>query len=266
MTSLRNVRDCLSSLWDGLADFDAARVEEAREHLLGGICRLIDARNATWIGAVRMGEPDPRDPVKGWRPSAVRQLRSSPMIEELAREQARMLEAGVVDHSTIANVGGAGRYRVSLLRELVPQGWFEGDYYRAFYLGAGHCDAIWAGVPINEDAESYFGFYRGLDQEPFGETEREIVDQALRGLRWFHRQQFLGEGLGVASVPLTRPERRVLKGLLLGLSEREISEANGHSPHTTHEYVKRLFRKYGVNSRAALTALWLGRALTDRTP
>jgi DNA-binding CsgD family transcriptional regulator len=115
-------------------------------------------------------------------------------------------------------------------------------------------------VPINEDAESYFGFYRGLDQEPFGAVEKEIVDQALRGLRWFHRRQFLGEGVGVASAPLTPLERRVLSHLLQGRADREIAAALGQSDHTTREYVKRLFRKYGVSSRTALMALWLGHA------
>jgi DNA-binding CsgD family transcriptional regulator len=47
---------------------------------------------------------------------------------------------------------------------------------------------------------------------------------------------------------------------LQGLTEKQIAAANSHSPHTTHEYVKRVFRKYGVTSRAQLMALWLGKA------
>ncbi|WP_415028532.1 hypothetical protein [Alloalcanivorax venustensis] len=37
-----------------------------------------------------------------------------------------------------------------------------------------------------------------------------------------------------------------------------MAEAMGQSPHTTHQYVKTLFRKFNVRSRAELTALWLG--------
>jgi len=257
----QHARDRIHSLWDELADFDAARAAEARNHLLGGICELIGARNASWIGAVRLGEPEPADPVKGWRPRAVRQLHADPLHEYKAKKQCDLLEAGEVDETTVRNVALAGRYRVNRLADLVPESWFGGAYYKAFYLDVGYRDAIWAGVPVNEDAEVYFGFLRGLDQEPFGAMEKTIVAHALRGLRWFHRLQMLGEGIGAASAPLTPTERRILQGLLRGLTEKQIAEANGHSAYTTHEYVKRVFRKYGVSSRPQLMALWLGQPI-----
>jgi len=47
---------------------------------------------------------------------------------------------------------------------------------------------------------------------------------------------------------------------LTGLPEKEIAAAQGHSYHTTHEYVSAIFRKFGVSNRSALMALWLGRA------
>lgn len=254
----QHTRDRIHTLWDELADFNAARVEEARNHLLGRICELIGAHNASWIGAVRLGEPEPADPVKGWRPRAVRQLRSDRLFDQKAKEQCDLLEAGQVDETTVRNVDLAGGYRVNRLIDLMPASWFEGAYYRTFYLGLGYRDAIWAGVPVNEDAEVYFGFLRGLDQEPFGTMEKDVVAHALRGLRWFHRLQLLGEGIGAASAPLTPTERRVLQGLLRGLTEKQIAQANAHSAYTTHEYVKRVFCKYGVSSRPQLMSLWLG--------
>ncbi|HEY4135676.1 MAG TPA: helix-turn-helix transcriptional regulator [Alphaproteobacteria bacterium] len=255
----RHMQDRVHALWDTLADFEAAHVEEARNHLLSGVCGLIGAQNAVWIGAVRLGDPQPEDPVKGWRPRAVRRLHPTPLIERKAKEQADMLDAGVVDVTVFRNVELSGQYRVNRLVELAPENWFEGDYYRTFYLGAGYRDAIWVGIPINEDAETYFGFYRNLGQEPFGTAERDIVAYALRSLRWFYRLQMLGEGLGVASAPLTPTERRILQGLLQGVTEKQIAAAVGQSPHTAHGHVKRIFRKYGVSSRNALMALWLGR-------
>jgi DNA-binding CsgD family transcriptional regulator len=254
-----NTLSSIHTLWDTLADFDAARMEEARSHLLTGICDLIGAQNAVWIGAVRLGDPQPEDPVKGWRPRAIRQLRPTEVIEEKAKEQADMLEAGEVDVTTLRNVALAGQYRVNRLVELAPKDWFESDYYRVFYLGAGYRDAIWAGFPLNEDAETYFGFYRNVDHPPFSMADRDVVAYALRSLRWFYRLQMLSEGLGVASTPLTPTERRVLQGLLQGLTEKQIAAAVEQSPHTTHDHVKRIFRKYGVSSRTSLMALWLGR-------
>ena len=265
-----DTQDRIHTLWDELADFDASQAEAARNHLLSGICALIDAQNASWIGAVRLagakpdgaqaGEVMPDDPAAGWRPRMIRQLHPSARLGSLTKEQTELLEAGSVDESIIANVRGAGRFRVHLLSELVSPAWFEGTYYRAFYLGAGTRDTIWAAVPVNADAESYFGFSRGVDRPPFGAAEKATVAAALRGLRWFHRQQMLSEGLGVASVPLTPLEQQVLGGLLQGQGDKQIAAAQNQSEHTTREYVQRILRKYGVSSRTTLMALWLGKA------
>lgn len=252
------LQDRVHDLWDALADFEASRMQEARSHLLTGICELVDARNAVWFGAVRLGDPQPEDPVKGWRPRSITQLRPTAAIEQKAQEQAEMLEAGEVDATTLRNVALAGQFRVNRLAELAPDGWFKSNYYRTYYMGAGYRDAIWAGIPINEDAETYFGFYRMLDQQPFTLAERDIVAYALRGLRWFYRLQMLSEGIGVASSPLTPTERRILQGLLQGATEKQIAANMTQSPHTTHDHVKSILRKYGVSSRSALMALWLG--------
>nr|WP_272917844.1 helix-turn-helix transcriptional regulator [Altericroceibacterium endophyticum] len=69
----------------------------------------------------------------------------------------------------------------------------------------------------------------------------------------------LGEGIGIASAPLTPTEHAVLGGVLQGMSEKEVAIANDQSPHTTHDHIKSIYRKYGVSSRTALMALWLGR-------
>jgi DNA-binding CsgD family transcriptional regulator len=72
-----------------------------------------------------------------------------------------------------------------------------------------------------------------------------------------------GEGLGVASAPLTPTERRILQGLLQGVDGKADRRRRGaESPH--HGHVKRIFRKYGVSSRNALMAPWLGRPLLNK--
>jgi DNA-binding CsgD family transcriptional regulator len=253
--------DRIGALWDELADANAAQTNEALNRLMRGLCELVGAQNATWIGAVRMDDALPADPVRGWRPRLIRHLYPNQPFDAAAREQARDLETGYVDVSTVRNVSFAGRFRTHLLAELVPASWFEGDYYRVYYAGLNHHDAIWAGVPISEDAESYFGLYRGAGQERFTGADRDAVGHALRALRWFLRQHMLGEGLLVAAAPLTPVERAVLQGLLTGVPEKQIAQRLGRSYHTTHEYVIRIFRKYGVTNRTTLMALWLGHAV-----
>jgi len=250
--------DFIHTLWDELADFDAARSDEALSHLMGKLCVLAGAWNIAWVGIVRLGAAFPCDPIKGWRPRIVRYLNPSPPLEDNAREQMAKLEQGIVDVTSIRNAEGAGAFRANRLCDLVGPEWFESPYYQSHYRGLGTADAIWVAFPVNEDAESWFGIFRAPDYPPFTEAERDTVAYALRGIKWFHRQLMLSNGLLVAVTPLTPAERRVLHLLLTGLSEKLIAAELDRSYHTTHECITAIFRKFGVNNRAALMSLWLG--------
>jgi DNA-binding CsgD family transcriptional regulator len=250
--------DFIHTLWDELADFDAARSDEALTHLMAKLCTLAGAWNIVWVGIVRLDTTFSGDPVKGWRPRIVRYLNPSPPLDDNAREQMVKLEQGVVDITSIRNAEGAGAFRANRLCDLVDPEWFESPYYQIHYRGLGTEDAVWVASPVNEDTESWFGIFRAPDAPRFTETERDTVAYALRGIKWFHRQLMLSHGLLVAVTPLTPAERRVLHLLLTGLSEKLIAAELSRSYHTTHECVTAIFRKFGVNNRAGLMALWLG--------
>ena len=79
----------------------------------------------------------------------------------------------------------------------------------------------------------------------------------LRGVKWFHRQLMLCQGLLLAKTPLTAVEQKIVSRLLTDKSEKEIAHELGQSFHTTHWYVREIYRKFGVNGRAGLMALWL---------
>lgn len=250
----------IHTLWDELADFDAARSDEALTHLMGKLCTLAEAWNIVWVGIVRLDVSFPSDPVKGWRPRIVRYLHPSPPLDDNAREQMAKLEQGIVDITSIRNAEGAGAFRANRLCDLVGPEWFESPYYQIHFLGLGTADAVWVASPVNEDTESWFGIFRAPDTPPFTEAERDAVAYALRGIKWFHRQLMLSHGLLVAATPLTPAERRVLHLLLTGLSEKLIAVELDRSFHTTHECVTAIFRKFGVNNRAGLMSLWLGQS------
>jgi DNA-binding CsgD family transcriptional regulator/GAF domain-containing protein len=60
-------------------------------------------------------------------------------------------------------------------------------------------------------------------------------------------------------LPLTAREREVAALVVNGLADREIAERLHLSRHTVSQYVKRIYRKLGVDSRVALTRLLLDR-------
>ncbi|MGT2511142.1 helix-turn-helix domain-containing protein [Cupriavidus basilensis] len=81
----------------------------------------------------------------------------------------------------------------------------------------------------------------------------------MHGLRWYYRQQLLSHGLLIADASLTSAERRVLLGLLDGLTEKQIAQKLEQSPNTTHVHIKSIYTKFNVRNRSTLTALWLGK-------
>lgn len=258
MTPANNQLEQVYSIWDGLADFDAAQVDRAVEYLMASLCDLVGAQNADWIGAVRLTDAAAEDPAGGWRPKAVRFLHPTEKLIAAVKQQTRRVDQRLINDAAAKIVAMSGRFRACRLCDVVPPDWFESDFYRDYFRGCDREDAIYVAFPVNEDAESYVGVFRAVGRQRFTAAERDLVGYAVRGIKWFHRQMLLSHGLLVANAPLTPVERLVLRGLLAGLPEKQIAADLGRSYHTTHEYVNSIFRKFDVNNRAALMALWLG--------
>jgi DNA-binding CsgD family transcriptional regulator len=96
------------------------------------------------------------------------------------------------------------------------------------------------------------------DHPPFSQKELELASYTLRSLNWFHKQLFLSYGLLAAEKPLTPTEKRVMHLLLTELSEKQIADMLQQKVDTTHKHIVNIYRKFNVNSRAALMAIWLG--------
>ena len=95
--------------------------------------------------------------------------------------------------------------------------------------------------------------------------ERDFSPQEQRLLNFFHAE--LGPLIGRALVSATEPSpvklsprlRQTLACLLEGHSEKQVADRLGLSHDTTHQYVKELYRHFGVGSRAQLMAYVLKR-------
>ncbi len=165
--------------------------------------------------------------------------------------------------TTRAICSQAGVFRVHNLYSMHESGLMDLDafmktpHYDYFYRNPDVSDRIWVAFPINEDTESYFCFDSYRSSHRFSAEDLKLVAEVLRGIKWFHRQLLLSHGLFASSVKLTKSERMVLQGLLSGASEKELAVRLHRTPGTINQYAVRLYRKFGVNSRPALMALWL---------
>jgi DNA-binding CsgD family transcriptional regulator len=249
----------IHALWDELADFGAHETDGALVHAMLTLSGLVGARSAFWLGAVRLGTG--LDALGGWRIRAVRDMVPTRDGEKIYRLSRQRLDSGTTDAVTIAQVREAGVFRARLLRELAPPDFFGSTDYDLIYRDRGIVDAIFIAFPVNQDAESYFGWYRmGEGAMPFAPSDRDVLAYALRALKWFHRRAMLHHGLLIARAPLTPTERRLVSLLLTERAEKEIAHELGLTLATTHSYITDLFRKFDVSGRTGLTALWLGKS------
>lgn len=247
------------ALWDRLAEFSVGEADAALVHLLGTLCAMFGARNALWSVVVRMPSPAAADPLLGWRPRLTRLLHPVPMFAASVQEQFESLWSPRIDLSQVLAVSGDEPFRTRLLFDALPPEWFEGEHYRRHYLEVGHADSMSMRFSLNDDVRIHLFVFRDAQTPRFSATDSGLLSFATRGLRWFYRQQLLSHGLLIANAPLTPTERRVLLEMLDGHVEKQIAHKLDQSPNTTHFHIKSIYSKFGVKSRPALTALWLGR-------
>ncbi len=98
---------------------------------------------------------------------------------------------------------------------------------------------------------SVIALKRAWGDPPFADEERDLLDLAHGECAWIFRDEDARAPLDIHWSPR---ERETLGLLLTGQSEKSIAATLGLSPHTVHDYVKVIFRKLGVASRAELMA------------
>lgn len=182
------------ALWQAVGCFDAARVDEAAEHLLGALRPMFGAGLAVLQGwVVREGS---------WQP----------------------IGSGIQCGETGPDHGG-------------PR--LESDVLVA--------DGVMLRVTL----------VRAQGAASFEPAERQFLAVCLSGATATLRWLALSHGWAGDQPPLRPHHRRVLLGLLTGLSEKQVAYELNLSVNTTHEYVTTLLRRFKVRNRPSLMALWL---------
>lgn len=263
-------KETIHGVWDTLATFPAADSEQALKFLLKEISDIINAQNANWIVLVRVvddrvGLAEQKkqlasDPYFGWRPVQLAWLNESPALMTAYKDHTGTVKRVPIEpnESTLKRLKQAGVFRSTLLKNHVSPAFYKSATYEAVYLNSGFSDALFVAAPVGKDVEIFFSFMRNEGQPEFTSADLEIATYTLRSLLWFHKQVLLSYGVRLGSAPLTQTERKVLNLLLTANSEPQIAKILSQQKATTHQHVTRIFRKFNVTSRAALTALWLG--------
>ena len=261
-TDRKSPTERVYELWDELSDLPLSETRGSIELLLGRISGWIGADDAFWVGVARLRDAETAedDMLYGWRLRAAERLIPRPeygpeMIRKILAHMER--DPGM---STRKVISEAGRFRTYRLHD----GFIDFDefrktpQYQMYFQQGGITDRIWCVFPVNQDAECLFCFDRIRRRRRFTEEDEMLVAQALRGIKWFHRQLLLNHGLLVGNAPLSPAHRRLLPHLLSHQSEKEIAETLGLSRATTHKYVTEIYRSFDVTNRPGLITLWMG--------
>lgn len=120
--------------------------------------------------------------------------------------------------------------------------------------GLPHC--MLCVYPLSPPSFSAIGFYRVTGKPPFSIRDRSIVEVVFGEVEWLHRHGVNVEA-GRKSLRLSPRERQVLVYLLQGMSLKEIAVAGKLSKHTIGDYVKNVYKQFGVHSRGELQAIFL---------
>ncbi len=276
--------EAIFDLWQRLARFSAGETDAALTHLQKWIAAEINADNVIWIGGVRImtGKDAEADAFLGWRLRDRVALRADPapyrkqLVEYYDSEHygkltptyyKRSHEAKKEDHvgmDSRASMASNGRFRVYRIRDkefLDFAAFKKTSHYQRYYRDGGIADRILVGFPVTPDHESYFlidRFQAKTRRRLFTLAEARLAGDAVRGVPELHRLLLLGNGLLMGDKLLSPMEREILQGLLTGQTEKEIALSTGRKLSTLHKSVLALYTLYGVKSRQALMALWLG--------
>jgi DNA-binding CsgD family transcriptional regulator len=94
------------------------------------------------------------------------------------------------------------------------------------------------------------------DAELLRSYTQMIVDRKARpsGIDLSESASVAGDASADQDQVLRPRHRETLEWLLTGATEKEIAAGLGLSVHTVHQYVKAIYRRFGVTSRAQLMA------------
>lgn len=149
----------------------------------------------------------------------------------------------------------AGATTAATRAELVTaRDWYRSDYVNTFLLDARLDHAIYSCTRGSAPSVVHgLGFHRERGDRPFDAADRALVHLfQLECLRFFLPTERSVDDVLLAR--LSPRERQTFDLLLDGLADKEIADAMAISRFTVNQYTKRIYRQFGVRSRAALIA------------
>lgn len=228
---------------------------ERRRHLIERLCHVVGAQVGIFGDCVNFrADAVPgfvRSTEGGWLGAAERRA-----------YLAYLADGAATDPAVWPLIQKKGGVVTCVRRELVnDQDWYGsrhvGEYRRAAHVD----DCIYS--MCRTDAKGtvqLIGLHRPWgDANPFTERDRLLVQLVHRAVSKQLRSPPSHTEPDPRMVPLPPRLKQVLDRLLSGDGEKQAAKKLSLSPHTINDYVKELYRRFHVNTRSELMALFVRR-------
>lgn len=146
-----------------------------------------------------------------------------------------------------------GGHVTRLRQDIIPDERFLNSPAFPFWKAANVGPIILSLRPIPGIGSAVIAFYRPVSAPSFTPREARLAHIVLSEVSWLHH-----EGMPHApssTVPLLPPRcRLILHQLLVGRTRKDIAADLSLSVHTVNDYVKQIFRHFGIHSQMDLIA------------
>ena len=130
--------------------------------------------------------------------------------------------------------------------------WYGDPVNVARHREMGYDEFLYSVYPVTgEGAYSVLAFYRRFGRPRFTDRDVRLVHIVASEVDWLHREEEPARQEATVA-RLTPRERAVFTLLLDGWDRQSIARAFGLSSHTVRDYMKRIYRRFGVDGHVAL--------------
>jgi DNA-binding CsgD family transcriptional regulator len=221
-----------------------------QEHALLGLSALVGAQVGLWlsVGLSPRGLVIESAVDRGWSGEAER----ATFLRFFHGEQQRSIDPSMAPLAEAMSGPFCTVTREQLVSDRL---WYRSDHVQEMRRAARVDSFLYAVAIPGEGGMRCISLHRAWGERAFSERERRLVDVFHRECAFLHAPP---SGLGEALLHGLSPRLAdTLRGLARGRSEKQVADDLHLSPHTVHEYVKALYRHFGVQSRSELLALCL---------
>ena len=222
-------------------------IPDRRRLLIEGLVRLVDADMWIW-SMTAMNHERPGDVMTtcamdgGWH-SAAEQHRAYEILSspDFNTRGLKSLYLAITE----------GRRMTAMNGEIFPPE--EEEALSALWQTTGFENLLLAVHPLTGNFASNLGIHRRKGKPKFTERDRAVVNALFHEIDWLHHYG-VHEDARKPVVQLSPRERQALILFLSGCTNGEIARRMKITSHTVKDYVRRVHKRFGVNSRAELQA------------